>query len=219
VPERLGLLGGTFDPVHLGHLAAARAAQAALGLERVRFVPSARPPHRPDSPGASGYHRREMVRLAVGDTPGWEVWDLELTREGPSYTFDTLTSVADEGLTPVQIFFVIGADAFADITTWYRYPEVLDRAHFVVVARPGTTLASLQSRLPQLAPRMCEPQDVDGYRTRIILLEAATPDVSGTVIRRRVAQGAPIDNLVPSAVAAYLDRNLLYRPVPGAQLA
>mgnify|MGYP002404194836 CR=1 FL=1 len=85
MPERrLGLLGGTFDPVHIGHLESARVAQDMLQLERVRFIPAARPPHRPDSPGASGYHRLEMVKLAVADTPGWEVWDLELTREGPS---------------------------------------------------------------------------------------------------------------------------------------
>jgi nicotinate (nicotinamide) nucleotide adenylyltransferase len=98
-----------------------------------------------------------MVRLAVAATPGWEVSDLELTREGPSYTFDTLTTIAAEGLNPLQMFFIIGADAFAEIETWYRFPKVLDLAHFVVVARPGTRLASLKQRLPRLAARMCAP--------------------------------------------------------------
>lgn len=218
--RRLGLLGGTFDPIHVGHLAAARAAQHVLALERVRFIPSARPPHRPDSPGASGYHRMEMARLAVADTPGWEAWDLELTREGPSYTFDTLVTVAAEGLTPVQIFFITGADAFAEIDTWHRYPDVLDRAHFVVVARPGTTLAALETRLPRLADRMCEPADAArADQPRIVLLEADTPDVSATDIRRRVSNGESIEGLVSPAVAAYIDRNLLYRTVPGAQIA
>ena len=159
-----------------------------------------------------------MVRLAVAETPGWEVWNLEFTREGPSYTFDTLAALAAaEGLTPLQIFFVTGADAFAEIATWYRYPEVLDRAHFVVVARPGTTLASLQQHLPQLAGRMCEPADAPASdRPRIILLETATPDVSATDIRRRVSRGEPIAGMVPAAVAAYIDHHLLYRPDSGA---
>jgi nicotinate-nucleotide adenylyltransferase len=217
---RLGLLGGTFDPIHAGHLAAARAAGARLRLDAIRFVPSARPPHRPDTPRASGYHRVEMARLAVADTPGWEVWDLELNREGPSYTFDTLTTVAAEGLTPLQIFFITGADAFAEIATWHRYPDVLDRAHFVVIARPGSSLASLNTQLPDLAQRMCMPAEaIHADRPRIVLLETATPDVSATDIRRRVAQGQSIDGLVPPAVSAYIDRNLLYRSPSGAQTA
>lgn len=209
---RLGLLGGTFDPIHLGHLAAARSAQAALHLDRVRFIPSARPPHRPDSPAASGYHRLEMVRLAVAATPGWEVSNQELLREGPSFTYDTLTALAAEGLTPPHIFFITGADAFADIRTWRRYPDVLDLAHFVVVARPGTALASLRTRLPNLSDRMTSASvAVSETRTQIVLLEAETPDVSATDIRARVARGASIDGMVHPAVAAYIDQNRLYR--------
>jgi nicotinate-nucleotide adenylyltransferase len=161
-----------------------------------------------------------MVRLAVAGTPGWEVWDLEFAREGPSYTFDTLTTLAAEGLTALQIFFIIGADAFAEIATWHRYPEVLDRAHFVAVARPGTSLELLQARLPQLADRMCRPADVaTSVRPRIVLLETDTPDVSATEVRRRLARGESIGRLVPSAVAAYIDQNLLYRPESGVPTA
>lgn len=211
---RLGIIGGTFDPIHLGHLAAARAAQDALALDRVRFIPSARPPHRTDSPRASGYHRREMVRLAVADTPGWEVSNLELTREGPSYTYDTLTTIAREGLSPLQMFFITGADAFAEISTWRDYPDVLDLANFVVVARPGTTLDALSARVPDLAARMTtassSTRPTRPTRPQIILLEAKTPDVSATDIRQRVARGESIAGLVPAAVAAYIDRNLLY---------
>jgi nicotinate-nucleotide adenylyltransferase len=211
---RLGIIGGTFDPIHVGHLAAARAAQDALHLERVRFIPSARPPHRTDSPDASEYHRLQMVRLAVADAPGWEVSDLELTREGPSYTYDTLATIAREGLSPLQMFFITGADAFAEIATWRRYPDVLDRSHFVVVARPGTTLDSLAARLPDLASRMttalAATRPTRATRPNIILLEAKTPDVSATDIRQRVARGESIAGLVPAAVAAYIDRNLLY---------
>ena len=196
---RLGIVGGTFDPVHYGHLAAARSAQDALALDRVQFIPSARPPHRPDSPGASGYHRLEMVRLAVADTPGWEVSDLELTREGPSYTYDTLTTIGREGLSPLQIFFITGADAFAEIATWYRYPDVLDLAHFVVVARPGTAIASLRTYLPG-----------DTARRNVTLLEADTPDISATDIRKRAARGESLEGLVPPSVSAYIRKNSLY---------
>jgi nicotinate-nucleotide adenylyltransferase len=209
---RLGLLGGTFDPIHNGHLAAAAAAQHALGLDGVRFIPSARPPHRTDSPRASGYHRLQMIALAVANSPGWEASDLEINREGRSYTYDTLTTIArEEGLTRSRIFFITGADAFAEIATWHRYPDVLDRAHFVVVARPGTTLDALRTRLPNLASRMTTPNALDASTPRIILLPAQTPDVSSTDIRRRVADGQSIDALVPAAASAYIDQNSLYR--------
>ena len=225
VRPTVGLLGGTFDPIHVGHLAAARAAQNAFGLDHVRFIPSAKPPHRPDSPRASGYHRIEMVRLAVANTPGWAASDLELSREGPSFTYDTLTTIGGEGLSPLQIFFITGADAFAEITTWHRYPDVLDRAHFVVVARPGTAIDRLRTRLPDLASRMIAAESFTEFDTpRIILLNANTPDVSATQIRGRVASGLSIEGLVPDAVSAYIDRNSLYRSdscapgTPGAPL-
>ena len=154
----------------------------------------------------------EMVRLAAAEDRRWEVSDLEVQRKGPSYTFDTLATLHGEGLTPLQIFFLTGADAFAEIATWYRYPAVLDSAHFAVVTRPGFSLDLLRARVPTLAPRMILPDAVDtADRARIILIEAATPDVSSTDIRRRVAAGESIDGLVPPAVAAYIAQHSLYR--------
>lgn len=209
----VGLLGGTFDPIHNGHLAVARAAQHALSLDLVRFVPAARPPHRPDSPHASEYHRVQMVRRAIDAVPGWEVTDLELRRRGPSYTFDTLTTLHREGLTPLQIFFITGADAFAEIATWHRYPEVLDAAHFAVITRPGFSLAALRERLPSLADRMIAPAQIAASAApRIVLIESRTPDVSSTEIRRRAARQESLEGLVPDAVAAYLSEHKLYRP-------
>lgn len=214
---RVGVLGGTFDPIHVGHLDGARAAQSQLHLDRVRFIPSAQPPHRPDTPRASGYHRLQMAKLATATTPGWEVSDLELQRSGPSYTFDTLVSLHREGLDPSQVFFIIGTDAFAEITTWYRYPEVLDAAHFAVVARPGTTLETVRARLPNIAPRMIEPEDlVAGPPTRVVFIQADTRNVSATDIRQRAMRGESIRDLVPAAVAAYIEQNLLYRTAPHA---
>jgi nicotinate-nucleotide adenylyltransferase len=212
VHPRVGLLGGTFDPIHEGHLAAALAAQQQLRLAHVRFLPAARPPHRPDSPRASEYHRLEMIRRAIAVHAGWEVSDLELHREGPSYTFDTLRALHDEGLTPLQIFFITGADAFAEIATWHRYPEVLDHAHFAVVTRPGFSLELLRHRLPDLAHRMVVPSDAAGATdTKIVLVAADTPEVSSTEIRRRAREGASLDGLVPPVVAAYMSDHQLYR--------
>lgn len=210
---RVGVLGGTFDPIHLGHLAAARAAQRTLDLDRIVFVPAARPPHRPDSPRASEYHRVEMIRRAIDAAAGWEVSELELHRTGPSYTVDTLSAFHDQGLLPSQLFFITGADAFAEITTWYRYADVLDGAHFVVVTRPGFSMERLRDRVPGLADRLCDTADLaDSPTTRILLVEAETPDVSSTAIRKRAATGAPLDDCVPAAVAAYISRNHLYSP-------
>ena len=208
---RLGVLGGTFDPVHLGHLAVGRAAAAALALDDVRLVPSRVPPHRSVGPRASSYHRFAMAALAALGEPGWTVSDMELRRDGPSYSFETLTALAAEGWAAAQIFFLIGADAFADIATWSRYPAVLDLANFVVVTRPGTTHDDVRARVPALAPRMVAAADV-GARTTpgIVLLSATTPDVSSTDIRARVARGASLTGLVTEPVEQYIRRHGLY---------
>lgn len=209
---RVGLLGGTFDPIHNGHLSLARAAQGPLQLDGIRFIPSARPPHRPDSPQASEYHRVEMIRRATAAAAGWEVCDLELRRDGPSYTFDTLSALRREGLSRLQIFFITGVDAFAEIATWHRYPDVLDAAHFAVVTRPGFPLQLLRDRLPSLAGRFAAPADVAHASTPlIVLIEGDTPDVSSTEIRRRAARGESLEGFVPSAVAAYISQHHLYR--------
>jgi nicotinate-nucleotide adenylyltransferase len=213
--RRVGLLGGTFDPIHLGHLAAARAAQDALALEAIRFIPSSAPPHRPDRPRASGYHRLQMTALAVAGCPGWQASEVELERGGASYTFDTLTTLRRAEPTS-QFFFITGADAFAEIAAWRRYPDVLDLAHFVVIARAGTSFDRLKARLPALEPRMLEVDHAppDRYLAApfpsIFLVSATTPDVSSTEIRRRAAAGESLDGLVPDEVARYIRQHRLY---------
>jgi nicotinate-nucleotide adenylyltransferase len=210
---RLGVLGGTFDPVHLGHLAVARVATAALSLDGVRFVPSHVPPHRA-GPHASATDRLAMTALAIEGRPGWSVSDMEIRRAGPSYSFDTLTALATaEHLAAWQICFLIGTDAFAEIATWWRYPGVLDLAHFVVVARPGFGLAALRARVPALADRMTTPGAMPrrpDTTTRIVLLEATTPDVSSTAIRARAARGESLEGLVSAPVAQYIRQHALY---------
>lgn len=202
----LGVLGGTFDPIHNGHIAAGLRAQDALQLDRVMLVPSHIPPHR--GVGASPAHRLAMAELAALGQHGWTASDIELKREGPSYTFDTLTEL---GGGRWQKFFIIGADAFAEIATWSRYPAVLELAHFAIVARPGTTLDSLQKRLPDLAERMTTPEAFrPAAAPRVILIQAETPDVSSTTVRRRVRDGQSIRELVPETVASYIATRRLY---------
>ena len=209
---RVGVIGGTFDPIHCGHLAVARESQRALRLDRITLIPSRHPPHRPEQPGAGRYHRFAMAVLAASDQTSWDVSDAELERPGPSYTFDTLVAIANDGYEPSQIFFLLGSDAFAEIATWSRYPSVLDLAHFVVVSRSGTGLSSLKARVPELAGRMIAPGDLDASpSTRVILLEAVTPDVSSTEIRTHVRSNRSIDGLVPGSVARYIATQHLYR--------
>lgn len=200
----LGVLGGTFDPIHNGHLAAAEAAQASLGLDAITLVPSRIPPHRHDPVGATAEQRFEMAALTANEKPGWSASRIEIDREGPSFTYDTLVQLAQKVSVTSQFFFILGADAFAEIASWSRYPAVLDLAHFVVVSRPGITLDSLRARVPSAFDRQSSAQ------TRVILLESPTPDISSTDIRRRVRAGKPLAGLVPDSVAAYIRQHRLY---------
>jgi nicotinate-nucleotide adenylyltransferase len=218
---RVGILGGTLDPIHLGHLETALAARAALALDRIIILPSRVPPHRPHQPRASRYHRFAMAALAVNGVGGLSVSDVELCAPGPSYTADTLTRLHATGLTPSQIFFITGADAFADIGTWHRYPEVLGLSHFVVVSRPGHPAWNMRTRLPPLASRMVSAaNDTEHHgQPAIFLLDARTPDVSSTEIRRRVAAGEPLTGLVPPAVEQHIVQHNLYSAAPAPAAA
>jgi nicotinate-nucleotide adenylyltransferase len=207
---RIGLLGGTLDPVHCGHLSAAVAARDAFDLRDVLVVPSRIPPHRPAQPVASPFHRFAMAALAVSGVAKLSVSDDELRADGPSYTADTLDRLHARGLTPLQIFFITGADAFADIATWRRYPEVLDLANFVVVARPGHQLDALRPRLPDLAARMRDAAD-GAAAPSIYLLQTSTPDVSSTTVRERLRRGEAITGLVPPLVEAHIHQHGLYK--------
>lgn len=225
--RRVGILGGTFDPIHYGHLGVAEAAEAALGLTRMYVVTANVPPHR-RQPIASPFQRYAMVVLAVGHRPGWRASDVELRLEGLSYTSDTLARFCARGHQRDELFFVIGADAFAEIGTWHDYPRILDASHFAVVSRPGLAVDALPARLPALASRMIRVQVLeDGSHsmtaglpspgtgtstssTLIFLIDAPTADVSGTAIRTRREAGESIDGLVPPLVQQYIEQHGLY---------
>lgn len=212
---RIGVLGGTFDPLHHGHLDAADAARRALALAAVVLMPSRVPPHKTSPVPTSGYHRFAMAALASSERERLRVSDLELRSAAPSYTSRTLRQLARAGYAPSQIFFILGSDAFAEITHWHDYPALLSRGHFAVVARAGTSLADLRDRLPELAGRMREPRT--GPRRRapagspaVWLVDAETRDVASSTIRRRLAASEPAGDLLPAAVANYVSRHRLY---------
>jgi nicotinate-nucleotide adenylyltransferase len=211
---RLGILGGTLDPVHVGHIETALAARDRLALDRVLLLPSRVPPHRPLQPSASPFHRFAMAALAVNGIEGVEASDAELTVPGTSYTADTLDRFRRSGVEPWQIFFILGADAFAEIETWNRYPPVLDLANFVVVSRPGYDSQQIVARLPALSGRFAPAAAVPahgGTDTRIFIIPAVTPDVSSTEIRRRLRMAEPVTGLVTDTVEQHIRQHRLYR--------
>jgi nicotinate-nucleotide adenylyltransferase len=201
-PIRAGILGGTFDPIHIGHVETASAVGRMLSLDYVMLLPSRTPPHRNIEPRASGYHRFAMTALAASEREELRASDIELRRDGPSYTVHTLESLHGDGFAAAQLYFIVGADAFAEIDTWYDYPRLLELANFVVVPRPGF-------------PAPAAPPPHRGPTT-VRCLDISTPDVSSTEIRQRVARGEPIADLVTRGVAEHIRRHQLYVPVPAA---
>ena len=194
---RLGVLGGTFDPMHLGHLAAAEAAIDCADLDQVVFVPTGTPPHRPPAV-ASGEQRLEMCRLAADGDPRFTVSDIELLRSGPSYTLDTLLAL--RGANPhSEIFLVLGWDAASQLRSWYRPDEVLALAQVIVVTRPGRAAPSIEDvKTAGLDP------------ARVILCPRLTPSVSGSELRRDLAAGRAVTGRVPEAVERYISTHRIY---------
>jgi nicotinate-nucleotide adenylyltransferase len=210
-PAPFGILGGTFDPIHDGHLRVAAAAREALDLAVVQLAPARVPPHRA-GPLVSIYHRFAMIALAAETDASLVACDLGLDSTEPSYTGTLLDQFERAGHRASQMVFIIGADAFAEIATWRYYPAILDRCHFAVVSRPGLSVTSLPARLPALATRFAAPPAPGAWpdTLRIFLIDSPTPDVSSTEIRARVRAGLPLDGLVPPGVARYVRRHGLY---------
>jgi nicotinate-nucleotide adenylyltransferase len=218
--RRIGILGGTFDPIHCGHFDLARVAQTELGLTKLFVIPSNVPPHRPQ-PEASSFHRFAMVAATVAGQAGWRASDLELRAVPPSYTSTTFQQFHQRGYGACELFFVIGADAFAEIESWKNYPTILDSAHFVVVSRPGYPVSSLRAQMPQLAPLLTNsgvaPESL--ARPMIILIDAATADVSSTAIRQMRAAGKPISGMVHPGVQQHIEQHGLYTSrIPGRRV-
>lgn len=209
--RRVGILGGTFDPIHRGHVDMCLAAEGALDLSRIFVIPSNVPPHRAQT-HASAFHRFAMVASAIADHQAWRASDLELRHAGTSFTADTLRKFHERGYAPADLFFIIGADAFTEIATWRDYPRILDRTHFAVVSRPGHPSGALPYTLPDLGSRMVSPplEALAVMDPSIVLIDAPTANVSSTAIRQRCAEGQSLAGLVSSRVQAHIEQHGLY---------
>jgi len=199
---RIGILGGTFNPPHLGHLVCAQEAYLQLELERVILIPASIPPHKPvdEEPGIE--HRLEMCRLAItGDEARMEVSDLEARRAGTSYTVDTLQELRSE-MGDSELFLIVGGDVAAGFGSWRQPERVLSLATLAVAARPGTALEGVERGLAELE---------GGSRTRFFQMPEI--GVSSTMLRARIRDGQPTRYLLPEAVRAYAEEQGLYRGI------
>ncbi|MDI7275978.1 MAG: nicotinate-nucleotide adenylyltransferase [Anaerolineae bacterium] len=203
---RVGVLGGTFDPIHYGHLVIAEEARAGLQLSRVIFVPAKNPPHKLEQPHSDAGHRLRMVQLAIVSNPSFQVSEVDLARPGPSYTADTLALLRQQLGPQAALYFIMGMDSLANILTWHEPARVLAQAHLAVARRAGFSvdMPALESALP-------------GISARTHFLDAPEIGICSQDLRRRVRDGLPIRYQLPEAVEAYIREHGLYwqeRPAP-----
>lgn len=200
----LGVFGGTFDPIHVAHLAVAEAARDALGLERVLFIPNRQPPHKPDQAVTPAADRLAMVQAAIADNPAFEASSLEIDREGPSYTSDTLevlrAAQVENGDSP-DLALILSTEALAGLTSWHEPARVLELAQLVVAPRDGFPDLDAEA-IARLVP---------GSRPRVMLLDGPRMRLSASEIRARAAAGRSLRYLVPDAVAAFIGDHELYK--------
>jgi len=215
IGQRVGLLGGTFDPVHFGHLAAGKSVQDALSLDTVIFIPAFQPPHKHHFSLSPFLTRTAMLELALSFCPDFQVSYLEGKRKGPSYTCDTLEDICKKASNDKTLFFITGVDAFLEIHTWKNYQSLLGFADLAVIARPPHNEKSIQ---PYIAKHFIEHQyDKDKntwgspcLRGEIHLVSMAPVDISSSIIRQKIKSGIGVEGLLPDVVASYAKKNKLY---------
>lgn len=209
--RRVGILGGTFDPVHIGHLRSALEVAEFMCLDELRLLPNARPPHR-DAPQVSAQDRLAMVRGAVAGVGCLSVDDRELARDKPSYTIDTLESIRAELNRHDQLFLVLGWDAFCGLPSWHRWEELLQHCHILVLQRPDADVEPPDELRNLLAARSeSDPTAMSGPAGHISFVWQTPLAVSATQIRQLLASGKSARFLVPDAVLAYIEAHDLYR--------
>ncbi len=212
--QRIGLLGGTFNPIHFGHLRLAQEIAAALALNEVRFIPSANPPHK-TAPTVSAQHRAQMVQLAIEHNPLFKLDTRELNRAGASYTIDTLSSIHQEIGTKNSLCLIMGTDAFSKFDTWHRWQEILDYCHIILVQRPTNTLnQSALSKELELLLKNQYTELMDDLFSQVsghIHMQTITAlDISSTAIRAAFAEKQMPNYLMPQNVIEYILTNQLY---------
>jgi len=199
--RKLGIFGGTFDPVHLGHLAVAKEAKEALELDEVLLVPAGQPMSKQNETITSAKHRLEMLKLAIGGIPYLKISTIEIERKGPSYTSDTIAQIRKQSGGGDEIYFILGWDSLAQLPTWHEPAKIIGMCTLAAVPRPGYAkprLRSLEGVLP-------------GILKKVIFLDKPRIDISATEVRELAAKGEAIENLVPKPVAEYIRKNKLYR--------
>ncbi|HLJ55420.1 MAG TPA: nicotinate-nucleotide adenylyltransferase [Chthonomonadaceae bacterium] len=194
---RLGIMGGTFDPIHFGHLFIAEEARVQFELDRVLFIPNGCPPHKPGREVAPAADRFAMAEIATCGNTGFACSAIEMRSAGPFYTVDTLDLLRDEH-PGAELFTIVGVDAIAEITTWRRPEDVLAKTTFITATRPGFDFETLNERLPR------------SYLAKILRLDSTALQISSTDIRERVRRGRPIRYLTPDGVVEYVARSNLY---------
>lgn len=210
----VGIFGGTFDPIHYGHLRPALEMREQLALSEVRFIPASRPPHRSE-PSASPQQRLAMLNLALQGIEGMNIDERELLRDGPSYMADTLRSLREEvGTRPLVL--LLGLDAFLGLTTWHQWQSIVELAHMAVATRPGWERAQLEGNgeLAQLWRAHRSDSHAVLHQSpagRIVMTEVTPLDISATKIRAQLQQGLSPRFLLPDSVLDYIERNRLYR--------
>ncbi len=214
--DAIGLFGGTFDPVHVAHLRAAEEARDDLDLAAVRFVPAADPPHKAGVHVTPARQRLAMLELALAGVPGLSPWSIELERDGPSYSVDTVRTLRSTLGPDARIVFLIGRDAFDELHTWKDFRTLLGLCDFAVMTRPPETTPLSPDALPvAMREALCYDPSIAGFRHesghRVVSLPITGLDVSASDVRARVAAGRSIRFLVPAAVEDYIQRHRLYR--------
>ncbi len=211
-----GLLGGTFDPIHMGHLRCAEEILEMFDLNRIIFVPASRPPHKLEAEITPFFHREQMVKLAIEDNPSFSFADVENQRSGKSYSVETIEYFLNRYLKDLELYFIVGQDAFHAIQTWREWDRLLLLCHMVVMTRPGYENRGLAGILPEdFAARFSYEADVDGWRGPtghlIFFREVTFLDIASSNIRQRARDSQSIAYLVPDAVRRYIVKNDLYK--------
>lgn len=216
--RKLGILGGTFNPIHYGHLAAAEEVRDRLKLDRILFIPASLPPHKFEQDVPSAYHRMEMVRLATSGNPHFEPSDIEIKRGGTSYTIDTIESLR-LSYPGAELFFITGLDTFLEIKTWHAWEKLLRICSFVVLSRPGYSFTDLLKidfmksagrEMIDLDQGMLKHAKIRPGAFTLYLEMIPLYDISSTDIRRRVKEGGNIKYLLPDSVEVYIIEKGLY---------
>lgn len=213
--QRLGVFGGTFNPVHLAHLRCAEELAETLRLDRVLFIPSASPPHKKPAGLARAHHRLAMVRLAVTGNPRFQASAVEIERGGRSYSVDTLRHLRQRSSPAAEFFFLVGLDAFRELETWKEHAEIFSLAHVVVATRPPDVASPTRSLLPiAVRDRFCYDPSSEGFinrsGNRVLFRHVTALDISASAIRARLARGQSVRYLLPPAVHRYIAAHGLY---------